>query len=545
MGAPLPRVRSSPAVHKPFLPLRKMKHWRIAVCALAMTGIQICYAAQINLGTAQLLLLGISERAVSLAWLAGPLSGLIVQPIVGHISDGCTHWLGRRRPFLIAGTIFTTAALILFSHATQVSTFLSGRPSPSFALSLAVCSFFLLDFSIQAIQAPLRALITDVVPQPQRALANSYVGVFTGLGNLLGGILAGMELSKVFPFFQRDVQALFCISAFLLIVTVAACIIVTHEEPLHPVSVPTVRRGASRLVAEEDGISAASPLLSTQRLAHAHESFEPGWRGAIQALKQIPRPFWQVFLVQLCTWCGFFTLFVYVNTWVGRNVYLGDGSAEEGSPLRTVFEKGVRLGGKGNALTAVITLAYSLALPYLLRTCGVVPIYAFSQVVEAGCLMLSIFIRGTPGQKEPSASLRMATLLDIGMFGVVWATTMSVPWTLIGNALESDHRYARRLGLFTTLFNASQSFPQLVVAFGAPFVLSMAGDDPAGVMFVGGVFGMLGAILVGILKVDVYATPAALDEESFLEEDEEEEIERERGYALRISQSFSTDGFWT
>ncbi|PXF44333.1 Sucrose transport protein SUC2 [Gracilariopsis chorda] len=536
-------------MHKPFLPLRRMKHWRIAVCALAMAGIQVCYAAQINLGTAQLLLLGISERAVSLAWLAGPLSGLIVQPIVGHISDGCTHWLGRRRPFLIAGTIFTTAALLLFSHATQVSTFLSGRPSPSFALSLAVCSFFLLDFSIQAIQAPLRALITDVVPQPQRALANSYIGVFTGLGNLLGGVLAAMELSKVFPFFQRDVQALFCISALLLIVTVAACVVTTHEEPLQPAHasgrVSVSRHGASRRVAEGDGISVATPLLSTPRLAHAHESFEPGWRGAIQALQQIPRPFWQVFLVQLCTWCGFFTLFVYVNTWVGRNVYLGDGTAVEGSALRTVFEEGVRLGGKGNALTAVITLAYSLALPYLLRKCGVVPIYAFSQVVEAACLMLAIFIRGTPGQKAPSGLLRMATLLDIGMFGVVWATTMSVPWTLIGDALESDHRYARQLGLFTTLFNASQSFPQLVVAFGAPFVLSIAGDDPAGVMFVGGVFGLLGAILVGVLKLDVSATPAVLDEESILEEDEEEEIERERGYALRISQSFTTDGFWT
>ncbi len=107
-----------------------------------------------------------------------------------------------------------------------------------------------------------------------------------------------------------------------------------------------------------------------------------------------------------------------------------------------------------------------------------------------------------PGQIAPSFWVRCAAVLDIGAFGVVWATTMTVPWSLIGRALRSEESYEEKIGLFTTLFNASQSFPQLVIAVVAPFVLSAAQDDPAAVMVVGGSVALAGAVLVYALRVD-------------------------------------------
>ena len=441
-----------------------------------MCGIQVCYAAQINMGTSELLLLGISSRTVSLAWLAGPLSGLIVQPIIGHISDGCTASLGRRRPFLLAGTFCTTVALLLFSNARLLF------PN-SAALSIAVVTFFFLDFSIQAIQAPLRALITDVVPRPQRSVANAYVGVFTGLGNLLGGLLTATELSVLFPMFRTDTQALFFIAALILLFTVAACVLVTEEKPL------------------ERSYFATNEELAES--ARAMNGYEVGWKHFMTKLAFIPRPFWQVFFVQLCTWCGFFTLFVYVNSWVGSNIFNGDGSAPQQSTPRLLFDKGVRLGGKGNAFTALVTLIYALILPALIRHNGVLLVYGFSQFVEAACLMLAPLLRGRDGEL-PSFTLKALTLVDIGLFGIVWATTMAVPWTLIGNALECDDRYRGKIGLYTTLFNASQSFPQLVVALIAPVVLSLSDDNPAMVMATGGVCAFVGMLLVFLLRVDIY-----------------------------------------
>lgn len=478
-----------------------------------MCGIQVCYAAQINMGTAELLLLGISERAVSLAWLAGPLSGLIVQPLVGHASDACTSSLGRRRPFLIAGTIFTTLALLLFSNSLQLAQWLVPEPAvPRLALMLAIFAFFLLDFSIQAIQAPLRALVTDVVPRRQRALANAYIGVFTGLGNLTGGLLTALKLKSILPVFPTDVQALFAIAAITLIITVIICVVSTQEVPLPPHGYQPVDANNAQpedlnydgspqrpSAAPESGLG--SSLLLPAPVQQAPES---RWDSFVTTLKGIPRPFWQVFAVQLCTWCGFFTLFVYVNTWVGRNIYLGDGRAARGTPGRETFERGVRLGGKGNALTAMVTLAYSLALPSLLERFGTVVVYAFSQIVEAACLLSAPLLRGVPGQAAPSAALRLATMADIGFFGVVWATTMGVPWTLVGNALDSDPWYSQRVGLFTTLFNASQSFPQLLVAFAAPVILSLFQNDIAWVMFAGGVCAAIGAVLVVVLRIDVF-----------------------------------------
>lgn len=478
-----------------------MATWRIIACSLAMCGIQVCYAAQINLGTSQLLLLGLSERAVSLAWLAGPLSGLIVQPIVGQLSDNCTSSLGRRRPFLIGGSIITSFALILFSYAPSIAPMLSISPLP-----LAISSFFLLDFAIQAIQAPLRALITDVVPRPQRALANAYIGVFTGVGNLLGGALAALRLSSLLPVFATDAEALFSLAAIILIFTVAVCVLSTSEQPLPP------RYASVSSSYPPVHVNDSNPPGSETSLLSSSSTSVRGWRPIFATLRNIPRPFWQVFIVQLCTWCGFFTLFVYVNAWVGRNIFLGNGTAPAGTRLRETFEAGVRLGGRGNAFTALVTLLYSLALPALLTRFGILRVYAFSQVTEAISLMVAPLLRGTQGQSHPSFALRMATMLDIGAFGVVWATTMGVPWTIIGNALESDRRYASRVGLYTTLFNASQSGPQLLVAFIAPFILSLSHNDPSAVMFVGGLCAALGAVLVYVLRVDKYAVseePAA------------------------------------
>lgn len=354
------------------------------------------------------------------------------------------------------------------------------------ALALAVVAFFLLDFSIQAIQAPLRALVTDVVPRPQRAFANAYIGVFAGLGNFIGGFLTGLPLLKWMPWFETHAQAVFGAAVVVLIVTVAMCVVSTPETAM------------GREEGEGEGYEAVQESMA---LLGGEGREDRGVLGWWQVLRRVPRPFWQVFCVQLCTWCGFFTLFVYVNTWVGRNVYLGDGRAESGSLLRERFEMGVRLGGKGNALTALVTLAFSLMLPRMLEVFGVVPVYAFSQAVEAACLLAAPWIRGVEGH-EVGYGLQMATLLDIGMFGVVWATTMGVPWTIIGDALESDPWYGRRTGLFTTLFNASQSGPQLAVAFVAPLILGVSGDDPAWVMFMGGVCAVVGAWLVVWLRVD-------------------------------------------
>lgn len=576
---------------------------RLLMAAGAMAGIQVCYAAQINHGSASLLSLGLDESRVSLAWLAGPLSGLIVQPLVGIASDSCTSRLGKRRPFLIAGTAFTTAALLLFSNAKFIGEAFMGAGTNSalhVALAIAIFAFFLLDFSIQAIQAPLRALITDIAPGDLLPVGNVYIALFTGLGNLMGSFLASRRLTTIMPFFLSDTQALFAIASVLLIVSVTICVLTAHEIPMSisdqsavediaaippidrmgsvsslnaldpsssvasinndfgigpPMIPPTppgrlrrayrlerARGGSISVVPQSSssifrvssspsmwslglGPSASMPSLRDAQhsrglrssgshaalLGNREPSFVSGWRHRTSTqygysmLRDAPRPFWRVFAVQLFTWFGFFSLFVFVNPWVGTNVFLGRGAAPEGSVQREHFEAGVRLGGIGNTLTALVTVLYSPLITTLLARFGILRTYIFSQFVEAICLISAHFIRGIPGQKEPSSWLKLATILDIGSFGIVWATTMGVPWAIIGKALNDDPEYQPRIGLFTTVFNVSQSFPQLFVSFGSPLILEQFNNDVSAVMFIGGLLALVGAGLVYLLRVDIFA----------------------------------------
>lgn len=310
-----------------------------------------------------------------------------------------------------------------------------------------------------------------------RHRANALVSFFTGIGNLLGGAVAGAHWSQWLGGRVENVDVVFVSAAVGLVITTAVCVVTTREKPL-------------------EGVRQTGGRKALRRKGSAKEG-----RGVWKALRGVPKPFWQVFSVQLCTWCGFFTLFVYVNTWVGTKVFGGD----EGGDMKekALFEEGVRFGGVANALMALVTIAYAAVLPRMVRVWGVKRVYAFSQAVEALCLLATPFIRGSGG--EPRWMLKTAVLADVGLVGVVWATTLGLPWTIAGNALESDEWYAQRIGLFTTLFNASQSFPQLVVAIVAYPILKMI-DDVSAVMFLGGVCSAVGGFLVIFLRIDNAST---------------------------------------
>lgn len=473
-----------------------LAQWQLAASAVGYLGVQLSYAAQINLGTPHLLHLGISPFLVSIAWLAGPLSGLIVQPIVGYLSDRCTSPYGRRRPFIFAGMLCTVLSLLLFAFSTPlVAIFVPGflpaisdpAQAPRAPLILAVIAFFCLDFSIQVVQAPIRTLVIDTVHPAQRNAANAYLAAFTGIGNLVGGFLAAAHLSQRIPLFPSDVQAVFTVTSILALISIIPTLTIVEDHPLEPEPV--------------DGYNDETNLLESDN--HDNNALKMSIK---QVFLNVPRPFWRVFAVQLCTWCGFFTIFVHITTWVGRDVFGGNGSAPIGSKARSAFDRGVRLGGLGNALNAAVTLCYALILPTLIKKVGILVPYAFSQAIEAVCLLTTPLIHLPASEKlsQPSFLLRAATVANISAFGIVWATTMTIPWTLVGDALQTHPYYSRRTGFFTTIFNASQSFPQLVVAVVSPIILKMAKGDPAYVMAVAGAVAALGSVFVVVLRVDTF-----------------------------------------
>ncbi|XP_042491325.1 sucrose transport protein SUC4-like isoform X2 [Macadamia integrifolia] len=195
-----PRVRPptrAPPPARSKVPLK----WLFRVASVA-GGIQFGWALQLSLLTPYVQELGIPHAWASWVWLCGPLSGLLVQPLVGHMSDHCKSRFGRRRPFIVAGSISIVIAVLIIGHAADIGRLLGdsmvSRPR---AIVVFVLGFWLLDVANNVIQGPCRALLADLTGKDQRRtrIANAYYSLFMAVGNVLGyatGSYSGWYLTR-------------------------------------------------------------------------------------------------------------------------------------------------------------------------------------------------------------------------------------------------------------------------------------------------------------------------------------------------------------
>ena len=160
--------------------------------------------------------LGMTKAQSTAVWLAGPLSGLLCQPVIGVLSDASTSRYGRRRPFIVGGTMFVVLALILVGYAKDVSHLFWG--DSRLAFMIAAFGFYLLDFSINAVQACLRALIADTVPGEEQATANAWAGRMSAVGSVLGYTIGFLDLESYTGLDSMKTFSL--ISAFFLVFSV-------------------------------------------------------------------------------------------------------------------------------------------------------------------------------------------------------------------------------------------------------------------------------------------------------------------------------------
>lgn len=164
--------------------------------ALGFLGLQFAWQMRIALSEPVLSGLGATPLIYSLIWLAGPFSGMIVQPMIGVISDNTKSRFGRRRPYLLAGAIITAIALWAFPHSANLSNFLGNLLHVNIpawgGVFVAAIMIWIIDACINIAQGPYRSLIPDVVPKEQHAQANSYISLAIGLGSVVAMLVAPM-----------------------------------------------------------------------------------------------------------------------------------------------------------------------------------------------------------------------------------------------------------------------------------------------------------------------------------------------------------------
>ncbi|APA15185.1 hypothetical protein sscle_14g099550 [Sclerotinia sclerotiorum 1980 UF-70] len=265
--------------------------------AISTGGLQVIWTAIMSQGSPYLVSLSVPSYLISLVWLAGPLSGAIVQPYIGILSDRCQHHLGRRRPFIIIGTIATIICILALPWTTDLITYMftlfGGSP---FGHGAMICKGFMaaaciwaLNIAIQPVQGGLRAIIVDCVPPKQQVRACAYASSAAGIGSILGYTAGYVSLPKYLPWLgDTQLKGLCLIASVALGSTVAITCFTAKEK---------------RFVNLDAG-------FEKQNLAGT-------FRQILGSMKTCPREIRKICMVQFFAWIGWFPFLFYITSYLG------------------------------------------------------------------------------------------------------------------------------------------------------------------------------------------------------------------------------------
>ncbi|KAJ2454228.1 hypothetical protein EV183_001713 [Coemansia sp. RSA 2336] len=431
---------------------KPLTSWQLMGMTVLLAGIQFVWTVELGYGTPYLLSLGLSKPLMTLVWMAGPLSGLLIQPIVGRLSDKCASSLGRRRPYIIGGAAFVITSVIMIAYAKEAAVALArlsgfsddngqvpGSDFQSFvtrtSIVIAVIGFYVLDFSINTSQACARALALDIPPLQQQDLANAYAGRMLNLGSVTGYMVGFMDLRAIIPWkTDSQMQALCLIATAVFAITITWTCLAVREVPLQ------VQADAdSQLAASECG-QAAPSRTAAPRSGEGAGEWSDMFGSIIRGVTKLPTPVQRVCNVQFFAWVAWFPFLFFATTWVTEVM------SRTGDPKDPEFiERATRAGSFALFLYSIASLGFSMLLPAFvedesnassihnrpsmfkvsLRTMWRVSLTAMCVI-----LMMTYFV----------ADVRGATILIVCM-AFPWALAMWAPFALVGEyvAIASEH----------------------------------------------------------------------------------------------------------
>ncbi|KAF2457216.1 hypothetical protein BDY21DRAFT_274230, partial [Lineolata rhizophorae] len=341
--------------------------WYLFLLTLTAGGLQISWSVEMSNVSPYLLSLGLSKSLLALVWIAGPLSGTLVQPYVGIKSDNCRIRWGRRRPFIVGGAAATIVCLMCLAWAREiVGGFLSifGVDTSSTGVATAVIAFavvfvYVLDFAINVIQAGIRAYVVDCAPTHQQEAANAWVIRSSGVGNIIGFLSGYVNLPQLFPFLGNTQFKVLCaIACIVLAVTVA-------------ISCSTVHERDPRLDGGKQGDQPLGVIAFFKSL--------------YRSVRRLPDQIKRVCIVQLAAWIGWFPFLFYITTYIGEiyaEPYFAANPNMSKEEIDRIWEEATRVGTLGLLIFAITTFIASVFLPFVIAPTFKVPIVEAATTLE-------------------------------------------------------------------------------------------------------------------------------------------------------------------
>ena len=430
--------------------LTVLQIWNLSVGFL---GIQMGFALQNANASRILQIFGADVHELSWFWLVAPLTGMIVQPIIGYYSDKTWTRLGRRRPYFLAGALLASAGLILMPNADLFIAFLP-------TLWVGAGMLMIMDASFNIAMEPFRALVADLLPSDQRTLGFSIQTILIGIGAVIGSWLPYV-LTNWFGVMNQAPEGIvppnliisFFVGAFVLVVSILVTVLTTKEyspEQMDQFSDPN----------EEEEISESSGLLDI-----------------FSDFKNMPKTMRQLSFVQFFSWFGLFGMWVFATPAIAHHIY---GLPMDDTSSRTYQNAGDWVGvlfGIYNAVSAI----YAFFLPAVARKLGRKQTHTISLVI-GGIGLISIYF-------APNEYWLIGSMVGIG---IAWASILAMPYAILSGSIP-----AKKMGVYMGIFNFFIVLPQIINAIiGGPIVSYFYGGNAIFALVSSGISFLIAALLV-------------------------------------------------
>lgn len=408
-------------------------------------GIQFGFALQNGNASRILTTFGADVENLSWFWLAAPLTGMIVQPLIGYYSDHTWTSLGRRRPYFLTGAILASSALMLMPN----SQFLASLLPP---LYVGAGILMVMDASFNVAMEPFRALVADLLPADQRTLGFSVQTFLIGLGAVLGSWLPyifaewfGVEKIAGEGSVPFNVTISFYIGAVVFLIAILWTVVTTKEFP-----------------------------PDQEYLKEESEKGDKGLRQILADFAKMPKTMKQLGLVQFFSWFALFSMWVFTSSAVAVHIYglpITDRSSlafnEAGNWVGIIF-------GVYNGVSAI----YALFLPYIAFKLGRKLTHSLS-LVAGGIGLISIYFISDP-------KMLIVSMIGVGM---AWASILAMPYAILAGAIP-----AKKMGIYMGVFNFFITLPQIFNGIvGGPIVKYIYGSQAIYSIVMAGVFLLIAA----------------------------------------------------
>lgn len=429
--------------------------WKLWNLSFGFFGVQIAYALQSANISRIFSTLGADPHKLSYFWILPPLMGIIVQPIIGSASDRTWNRLGRRLPYLLLGAAIAVIVMCLLPNAGSFGLSVAG------AMAFGFIALMFLDTSINMAMQPFKMLVGDQVNERQKGLAYSIQSFLCNAGSLVGYLapitLTAIGISNLAPEGQvpDTVTYSFYIGAAVLILCVIYSFLTIKEMP-------------PKEYAAFHGITEAEKHQSSSVFA---------------LLRNAPRTFWTIGLVQFFCWAAFMYMWTYTNGAIASQVW---GTTETQTQA---YQEAGNWVGVLFAVQAVGSVIWAMAIP-LFKNHRVA--YSLSLILGAIGFISTMFITNKYG-----------LFASYVLIGCAWAAMLALPFTILTNSISG-----KNMGMYLGLFNGTICIPQIVAAALGGVILHLVGGSQVAMLVLAGIFLLIGAAAVWLIK-ETYAEKTA------------------------------------